>query len=83
VADAIGRYEKSNPAAAFSRLGPLTRRFPSAASPRFHLGVLLLWQKDVAEAERQLELARRAEPGSRIAGEAARFLRAIRKAGSD
>jgi tetratricopeptide (TPR) repeat protein len=83
VADAVGHYEKSNPAAAFSRLGPLTRRFPRAASPRFHLGVLLLWQKDVEEAERQLELARKAEPGSRIAGEAGRFLRAIRKAGSD
>jgi tetratricopeptide (TPR) repeat protein len=83
VADAVGRYDKSNPSAAFSRLGPLTRRFPDAASPRFHLGVLLLWQKDVDEAERQLELAKRAEPGSRIAGEADRFLRAIRNAGSD
>lgn len=82
VADAVGRYEKSNPAGAFSRLGPLTRRFPNAASPRFHLGLLLLWQKDVKEATRQLELARKAEPGSPIAGEATRFLRAIRKAGS-
>lgn len=83
VADAVGRYDKSNPSASFSRLGPLTRRFPEAASPRFHLGLLLLWQKDVAEAERQLELARTTEPGSRIAGQATRFLRAIRKAGSD
>ena len=83
VADAVGRYDKSNPSAAFSRLGPLTARFPNAASPRFHLGLLLLWQKDVEEAERQLELARKAEPGSRLAAEANRFLRAIRKAGSD
>jgi tetratricopeptide (TPR) repeat protein len=83
VADAVGRYDKSNPSAAFSRLGPLTTRFPDAASPRFHLGVMLLWQKDVEEAERQLELARKAEPGSRIAAEANRFLNAIRKAGSD
>jgi tetratricopeptide (TPR) repeat protein len=83
VADAVGRYDKSNPSAAFSRLGPLTRRFPDAASPRFHLGVLLLWQKDVAEAKRQLGLARESEPGSRIAAEAARFLNAIRNAGSD
>ena len=82
VADAVGRYEKGNPAAAFSRLGPLTRRFPKAASPRFHLGLLLLWQKDVEEATRQLELARKSEPGSRIAAEATRFLRAIRKSGS-
>jgi tetratricopeptide (TPR) repeat protein len=82
VADAVGRYEKNNPAAAFSRLGPLSRRFPRSASVRFHLGLLLLWQRDVDEATRQLELAQEAEPGSRIAGEAGRFLRAIRKAGT-
>jgi Flp pilus assembly protein TadD len=83
VADAVGRYEKNNPAAAFSRLGPLSRRFPEAATVRFHLGLLLLWQKDVEEAQRQLELARTAEPGSKIAREARRFLDAIRNAGTD
>ena len=51
VADAVGRYTKSNPSAAFSRLGPLTRRFPHSASVRFHLGVLLLWQGDVRRSE--------------------------------
>ena len=82
VADAVGRYEKGNPSAAFSRLGPLSRRFPKAATVRFHLGLLLLWQKDVREATRQLELARKAEPGSKIAGEARRFLDAVRNAGT-
>ncbi len=82
VADAVGRYDKANPAAAFSRLGPLSRRFPGAATVRFHLGLLLLWQKDVREATRQLELARRAEPDSKIAAEAARFLDAVRNAGT-
>ena len=82
VADAVGRYEKGNPSAAFSRLGPLSRRFPKAAVVRFHLGLLLLWQRDVQEARRQLELAREAEPGSRIAGQATRFLDAIRNAGT-
>ena len=71
VADAVGRYEKSDPTAAFSRLGPLTRRFPQAATVRFHLGVLLLWQRDVKEAKRQLRLAQR-EP-SREAGSRARL----------
>jgi tetratricopeptide (TPR) repeat protein len=82
VADAVGRYEKSDPAASFSRLGPLTRRFPRAATVRFHLGVLLLWQRDVEEATRQLRLARTAEPGSRIAREAQRYLDEVATAGT-
>lgn len=82
VADAVGRYDKGNPSASFSRLGPLSRRFPHAATVRFHLGVLLLWQKNVEEATRQLELARKAEPGSKIAAEAKRYLDAVRNAGT-
>lgn len=83
VADAVGRFDKNNPSAAFSRLGPLTRRFPASASVRFHLGVLLLWQGDLDEARRQLERARKAAPGSKHAREAGRFLDAIRNAGTD
>jgi tetratricopeptide (TPR) repeat protein len=82
VADAVGRYEKSDPAGAFGRLGPLTQRFPRSASVRFHLGVLLLWQSDVKAAKRQLRLARAAEPGSRIAREADRYLQELGKAGT-
>ena len=52
------RFDKARPAAAFSRLGPLTRRFPQAATVRFHLGLLLLWSGQVKEAQRQLGLAR-------------------------
>jgi tetratricopeptide (TPR) repeat protein len=82
VADAVGRYEKNNPSAAFSRLGPLSNRFPEAATVRFHLGVLLLWQRDVEEAKRQLRLATEAEPGSRIAREALRYLKEVEEAGT-
>jgi tetratricopeptide (TPR) repeat protein len=82
VADAVGRYTKSDPSAAFSRLGPLSRRFPNAATVRFHLGVLLLWQAAVPEAKRQLRLAQKAEPGSRIAREAGRYVREIGKIGT-
>jgi tetratricopeptide (TPR) repeat protein len=82
VADAVGRYEKSDPAGAFGRLGPLTQRFPGSASVRFHLGVLLLWQSDVKAAKRQLRLARAAEPGTRIAREADRYLQELGKAGT-
>lgn len=82
VADAVGRYEKSDPSRAFSRLGPLTRRFPNAATVRFHLGVLLLWQRDVTEAKRQLRLAQAGAPGSRIAQEAGRYLDELAKVGT-
>jgi tetratricopeptide (TPR) repeat protein len=74
AAAAVGRYRKDAPERAFSRLGPLTRRFPEAATVRFHLGLCLLWLGDLVEAKRQLQLARRAEPGSPIAREAERFL---------
>jgi tetratricopeptide (TPR) repeat protein len=82
VADAVGRYDKGNPSASFSRLGPLSRRFPHAATVRFHLGLLLLWQRNLQEATHQLELARKAEPGSKIALEAKRFLDAVRNEGT-
>ena len=62
VADAVGRFDKEHPERAFSRLGPLTRRFPRAATVRFHLGLLLLWLGDVPEARRQLTRATRMGP---------------------
>jgi tetratricopeptide (TPR) repeat protein len=82
VADAVGRYSKDRPAAAFSRLGPLSRRFPTSASVRFHLGLLLLWQGDVGPARRQLKLARQAEPGSFVARRASLYLDELAEAGT-
>jgi len=81
VADAVGRFDKARPADAFSRLGPLTRSFPNKATVRFHLGVLLLWSGETAEAKRQLTRAVHVEPGSPLAGEAQRYLAELRKAG--
>lgn len=81
VADAVGRFDKARPADAFSRLGPLTRRFPEKATVRFHLGLLLLWSGETADAKRQLRLATRVEPGSPLAEEARRYLNELRKAG--
>jgi Flp pilus assembly protein TadD len=81
VADAVGRFSKARPADAFSRLGPLTRTFPNKATVRFHLGLLLLWSGETAEAKRQLTQATRVEPGSLLAGEASRYLAELRKAG--
>ena len=64
TAAAVGRFRKEAPERAFSRLGPLSRRFPHAATVRFHLGLGLLWLGNLPEAKRQLLLARRAAPGS-------------------
>ena len=79
VAAAVARFDKSRPAAAFSRLGPLTRRFPKATTVRFHLGLLLLWLAraqpgSVEEGKRQLRLAQAEDPDSPLAREAKRLL---------
>ena len=81
VAAAVARFDKSRPAAAFSRLGPLSRDYPKSATVRFHLGLLLLWSGQVKEARRQLELVRTVEPGSPLIGIADRYLAELRKAG--
>ncbi len=81
VAAAVGVFDKAQPARAFSRLGPLTRRFPEAATVRFHLGLLLLWSGQVKEARRQLQLVAEAEPDSRLVGVAERYLAQLRAAG--
>lgn len=81
VAAAVGRFDKARPAEAFSRLGPLTRRFPDRATVRFHLGLLLLWSGEVKEARTQLVRATTVEPGSALAREARRYLDELDKAG--
>ena len=74
VAAAVARFDKDDPSRAFSRLGPLARRFPRAPTVRFHLGLLLLWIGRVDEAELQLERARALGPRTAIGREANRFL---------
>jgi tetratricopeptide (TPR) repeat protein len=63
VADAVGRFEKAAPAQAFSRLGPLSQAHPRSAMVRFHLGLLLLWIRDVEDARVQLQRAADADRG--------------------
>jgi tetratricopeptide (TPR) repeat protein len=74
VAAAVARFDKDDPSQAFSRLGPLARRFPRAPTVRFHLGLLLLWIARVDEAKLQLERARALGPRTPIGREANRFL---------
>jgi tetratricopeptide (TPR) repeat protein len=50
VAAAVGRFDKDNLAASFSRLGPLTARFPKSQIVRFYLGLLLAWTGQRTEA---------------------------------
>jgi len=77
VAAAVGRFDKDHPERAFSRLGPLTKRFPHASTVRFHLGLMLLWLGEIKEGTRQLKLARSTAPNSPLGREAAVFLRKL------
>jgi tetratricopeptide (TPR) repeat protein len=81
VAAAVARFDKARPADAFSRLGPLTRRFPDKATVRFHLGLLLLWSGEVKQARTQLVRATTVEPSSPLAGEAQKLLDELESAG--
>ena len=74
VAVAVARFDKADPSLAFSRLGPLARRYPKSQSVRFHLGLCLLWLGSVNEAKRQLRLARAAGPRTTLGVESSRFL---------
>lgn len=74
VAAAVGRFEKARPAASFSRLGPLTLRFPRAQTVRFHLGLLLLWIGAADEAKTQLERTVALDRDSRFGRDAKRIL---------
>lgn len=81
TAAAVGLFDKSAPARAFGKLGPLTRRFPRASTVRFHLGLLLLWSGSLKEAKHQFTLAQQAEPDSPLAREAAKYLASVVAAG--
>lgn len=74
TAAAVSRFDKGRPELAFSRLGPLTRRFPRAQTVRFHLGLLLVWSGDAEGAKRQLRRVRALGPETRLGREAKRFL---------
>jgi len=77
TAAAVSRFTKRNPTAAFARLGPLSGRFPHAAVVRLHLGLLLIWTKQVEKGARQLRLAEDEQPGSVYAEEAKRLISAL------
>ncbi len=77
VADAVALFSPAQPLAPFPHLGPLTARFPHAAIVRLHLGVLLLWSKQVARGKKQLRLAVSEQPASVYAKQARTILEAL------
>ena len=79
AAAAVGLYDKDRPAVAFSRLGPLARRFPRAQTVRFHLGLLLIYFGDLEKARKELALARAAGPRTPLGKRAQALLRAGQK----
>jgi tetratricopeptide (TPR) repeat protein len=74
VAVAVGLFDKDNLTASFSRLGPLSKRFPRSQSVRFYLGLLLAWtgQRDAAVTEFRKAVA--LGPGSTLGRQASSFL---------
>jgi predicted Zn-dependent protease len=82
TADAVSHFTKKDPTAAFARLGPLTGRFPQAAVVRLHLGVLLLWTRQIRKGIEQLRLAAAEHPRSIYAREARSLLEKLVRNGT-
>ena len=82
VAAAVGLFDMDRLSRSFSRLGPLTRRFPRSQSVRFHLGLMLAWtgQRDAAVA--QFERARSLDRTSVLGREADAFLARLESGGT-
>jgi tetratricopeptide (TPR) repeat protein len=80
VGAATSRFDKDEPSAAFSRLGPLAPANPNSALLRFHLGLMLLWLPDLDGARTQLERARTADPDGFYGRQAARILTRLEEA---
>jgi Flp pilus assembly protein TadD len=80
VAVAVSRFTRTQPARAFSRLGPLAKRFPKAPTVRFHLGLLLAWRGQITAAEEQFRKAVAIDPADPLAREAAHWLTALKEA---
>jgi predicted Zn-dependent protease len=83
VAAAVARFDEDNLSASFSHLGPLVRRFPKSQSLRFHLGLLLAWTGQRAQAEKEFRLARSLEPKTRLGREANAFLSGLVTGGTN
>jgi len=82
VAAAVGRFNEDNLSASFSRLGPLVQRFPHSQSVRFHLGLLLAWTGQRAQAVTEFQFARSLNPRSTLGKQSSAFLSGLVKGGT-
>jgi tetratricopeptide (TPR) repeat protein len=73
VALAVGGFQKDDPAKAFGIIGPLARDHTGDPSPRFHLGMMLLWIGQPEQAKAQFQQVAKEAPGTRLARLAAFF----------
>lgn len=74
VAAAVGRFDEDNLSASFSRLGPLVVKFPQSQTVRFHLGLLLAWTGQRAQAAKEFSKARALGPRTALGKESQTFL---------
>ena len=77
TAAAVATFSPAQPLRPFPLLGPLSGRHPTAAVVPLHLGLLLLWTRQVAKGEAQLRRAIAEEPKSVYAGQARLLLKAL------
>ena len=77
TAAAVAAFSPARPLAPFPLLGPLTAAHPKAAVVRLHLGLLLLWTRQVKKGDAQLRLAIAEQPGSVYAATARQVLTAL------
>jgi tetratricopeptide (TPR) repeat protein len=83
AAAAVGRFDEDNPSASFSRLGPLTKRFPRSQVVRYYLGLLLVWigerNQAVVEFQKTVDLG----PHTQLGRQVQALLRQISESGSN
>ncbi len=77
VAAAVARFSPAQPLAPFPKLGPLSARFAGNPIVRLHLGVLLLWSRQVEKGKQQLRLAAAEGRASNYAKQARLLLQAL------
>jgi tetratricopeptide (TPR) repeat protein len=82
VAAAVGLFDMDHLSRSFSRLGPLTRRFPRSQSVRFHLGLLLAWTGQRRLAVAEFRRARAVGAGTDLGREANAFLSRLESNGT-